>query len=104
MNINQHQLNQCLNQHLIIIHNNHARILIFPHQNPVVIFLEQRFISFLCLSLAATNKPSFNVNIQGAPGSSNRVFNKGIKGSALLNRNDNANQIAVCYACGIKIR
>jgi hypothetical protein len=49
-------------------------------------------------------KPSFNVNIQGTPRSGNRVFMKGSKGSASLNRNENANQTATCYACGITIR
>ncbi|CAF1236050.1 unnamed protein product [Adineta steineri] len=53
---------------------------------------------------AGGNKPSFNVNVQGTPGSGNRILKKGGKGSALLNQNDNANQVAVCHACGIKIR
>lgn len=54
--------------------------------------------------LGAANKPSFNVNVQGTPRSGNRVFMKGSKGSALLNRNENANQPAACYACGTTIR
>ncbi|CAF3329569.1 unnamed protein product [Rotaria socialis] len=52
----------------------------------------------------ATNKPSFNVNIQGTPRSGNRVIMKGSKGSASLTRNDNSNQPAVCHSCGISIR
>lgn len=54
--------------------------------------------------LIATNKPSFNANRPGASGSGNRKFQKANKGSALLNRNDNTNQKAVCFACGINIR
>jgi hypothetical protein len=62
-------------------------------------------ILFVCLLFIVTHKPPpSNVNIQGAPGSGNRAFKKGNKGSASLNRNENTNQIAVCYACGVKIR
>jgi hypothetical protein len=67
-------------------------------------FFKRQFLLFICLSFIAINKPSFNVNIQAATGSGNRVFKKNTKGSALLNRNDNANQKAMCYACGINIR
>ncbi|CAF1188188.1 unnamed protein product [Rotaria sordida] len=52
----------------------------------------------------ATNKPSFNVNVQATPGSGNRVFMKGSKGSASLNQNENTNQTPKCYACGVVIR
>ncbi|CAF4558687.1 unnamed protein product [Rotaria sp. Silwood1] len=52
----------------------------------------------------AAAKPSFNVNVQGTPRSGNRVFMKGSKGSASLNRNENTNQTAKCYSCGITIR
>lgn len=34
----------------------------------------------------------------------NRSTQKGAKGSALLNQNNNANQVAICHACGTKIR
>jgi len=68
----------------------------------MVRILEKKyFLLLICLSFIAINKPSFNANKPGAPASGNRV-NK--KGSALLNRNDNTNQIARCYACGINIR
>ncbi|CAF4501896.1 unnamed protein product, partial [Rotaria socialis] len=59
---------------------------------------------FASLYFLATNKPSFNVNIQGTPRSGNRVIMKGSKGSASLTRNDNSNQPAVCHSCGISIR
>ncbi|CAF0902974.1 unnamed protein product [Adineta ricciae] len=54
--------------------------------------------------LSAAGKPSFNINVQGTPGSTNRVFLKGNKGSASLNPNDNNTQTPVCHACGATIR
>lgn len=33
-----------------------------------------------------------------------RSAQRGAKGSALLNQNENINQIAVCFACGTRIR
>ncbi len=59
---------------------------------------------FVYLHFLAAGKPSFNANTQGTTRSGNRVFMKGNKGSASLNRNENANQTAKCYACGITIR
>jgi len=52
----------------------------------------------------AANRPSFNNNAQAATRSGNRVFTKGNKGSASLNQNENINQTATCYTCGITIR
>jgi hypothetical protein len=90
----------------MVIHKNNNQIqLLMQHlQNRAVSFLNDKFLSLSYLSLIAASKPSFNVNIQGTPGSGNRVIKKGSKGSASLNQTDNTNQIAVCYACGIKIR
>ncbi len=58
----------------------------------------------LSLFSVAAGKPSANANMQGTPRSGNRQFMKGTKGSASLNRNENANQSAICYACGTTIR
>ena len=63
-------------------------------RNLILLFL-------ICFLSIATSKPTFKANKPGTPSSGNRVFNKG---SALLNRNDNINQVARCYACGIHIR
>ncbi|UJR21293.1 hypothetical protein I4U23_024385 [Adineta vaga] len=50
------------------------------------------------------NKPSFNANPQAPAGAGNRGVKKGTRGTASLNQNDNANQIAICHGCGVKIR
>ena len=50
------------------------------------------------------NKPLTNGSMQERPRSENRLFTKGQKGSALLNRNETANQMAKCRACGVLIR
>ncbi|CAF0724255.1 unnamed protein product [Adineta ricciae] len=50
------------------------------------------------------NKPAFNSNAQVPSGAGNRGPKKGTRGTALLNQNDNANQIAICHTCGVKIR
>jgi len=50
-----------------------------------------------------TPKPTLNSNKpqQGGSNLGNRTIKKG---TASLNRNENANQIAQCYACGVHIR
>lgn len=52
----------------------------------------------------AAGKPSSNFNAQPTSRSGNRVLMRGAKGSAALNSNENINQSAICYACGITIR
>jgi hypothetical protein len=68
---------------------------------PSGLLFEEKKTIFSIPHFLAINKPSFNTNKPGIPGSGSRI-NK--KGSALLNRNDNTNQIARCYTCGINIR
>lgn len=62
------------------------------------------FFSSISFVFLAMSKPSLNTNKLGTSNSGNRAIQRGSKGSALLNRNDNANQVARCYACGINIR
>ncbi|CAF2092191.1 unnamed protein product [Rotaria magnacalcarata] len=51
-----------------------------------------------------TENASINKSSQEAAVIGPRIFKKGIKGSASLNPNDNINQVAICYSCGIRIR
>ena len=57
-----------------------------------------------CSTIQLGNKPAFNNNAQVPSGAGNQAPKKGTRGTALLNQNDNANQIAICHTCGVKIR
>ena len=103
-NISPLLLNQCPNQHHTLNLHNHIQNHISHLPNLTVRFRKRHSLLLTNFFFIAMSKPSVNTNKLGSSNPGNRAIQRGSKGSALLNRNDNANQVARCYACGINIR
>lgn len=98
----QYQHRQAMH-HSHDLHRSHQHHLRQCNQNHLVTILSFQSTYHPRIILAA-GKPSSNFNAQPTPRSGNRVSMRGAKGSAALNPNENINQNAICYACGVTIR